>query len=638
MIKRLTHWVTMIVAATLMACGGGGGSSLYGGGGGTPPPTGPTVASVDVISSQPEVQSGGAQVTITAIVKGAGNVSLSNAAVQFSTDTGTISEADVTTDAAGVATAKLSGGNDRTNRTATVTVTAGATNGSVSVDIVGTEISVSGPTTLQLNGTAALGVAVTDGSGSPVANVAVTPTSTLGNLPATAVTTNAQGQATFSYTGANPGTDSVQFSAAGAVTAPQQIIVSGQDFTFVSPAPNAQIAVGASQPLTVRFRVNGVPQAGVTVNFTSTAGQLTASSTPTDAAGLATVSISATTASPATVQASITSPSASATLPIEFVATTPAQLVLQVTPTALAPNASGSTTNQAQVLARVTDLNGNPVKNQTVNFSRDADPSGGNLSQPSAVTDSSGQATVQYIAGATSTASDGIVVRGTVAGSGVTDTATLTVSQSALFIALGTGNTIQNIDEQTYKKDYTVYVTDANGVAVPNVTLTIKALPQRYGKGRLAYNGKVWKAVEVAQGAGAVDVNGDLLAGQYITCGNEDRTFGDADVRSYNGTLDAGEDFNSNARLEPGNVISVSPGTLRTDTTGRGTLSLIYAESYAPWVEIALQVQATVSGTASTTRSVFFVSGSAADFSDEKVAPAGVDSPFGFKPTCAMPG
>ena len=77
----------------------------------------------------------------------------------------------------------------------------------------------------------------------------------------------------------------------------------------------------------------------------------------------------------------------------------------------------------------------------------------------------------------------------------MTGRAFLTVSQSALFIALGTGNVISNIDPQTYKKDWVVYVTDANGVAVPNITLTIKVLPTRYGKGYLGFvSGDGWGA------------------------------------------------------------------------------------------------------------------------------------------------
>lgn len=412
----------------------------------------------------------------------------------------------------------------------------------------------------------------------------------------------------------------------------------------MSPALGTTVPVGSSQLLTVRYRVNNIAQAGVFVNFNSTAGQLSATSGITDANGEVTVSISASTASPAIVQASFTAggTSASATVPIEFVATTPSRLVLQITPTAIPPNQSGSTTNQAQIVARVTDANGNPVKNQTVNFSRDLDLSGGNLPQPSALTDSGGQATVQYVSGLTSTASDGVVLRGAVPGTAVAGTAKLTVNSAALFIALGTGNTITNLDAETYQKDYTVYVTDANGVAVPNVTLTIKALPTRYRKGRLAFNvdAAVWGAVEVQEGAGPgqLDALGNLRAGQLISCANEDIFHGESDTSSFNGTLDADEDRNLNGQLEPGNVISVSPGTLRTDIAGRAKISLIYAESYVPWIELRLQVQAIVSGTESSTRSTFVVSGLAADFTDQGEPPAGVDSPYGNAPRCSKAG
>jgi hypothetical protein len=163
-----------------------------------------------------------------------------------------------------------------------------------------------------------------------------------------------------------------------------------------------------------------------------------------------------------------------------------------VSPTAIGTNSSGSTTQQAKLLATVTDANGNPVTGATVAFNRIADPSGGNLSQASATTDSGGQASVQYIAGASTTGNNGVQIKASVLGNpAVTNIASLTVNQSALFIALGTGNVISNLDEQTYKKDWTVYVTDANGVAVPNIDLTIKVLPIQYMKGVLTF-GTAW--------------------------------------------------------------------------------------------------------------------------------------------------
>jgi hypothetical protein len=214
----------------------------------------------------------------------------------------------------------------------------------------------------------------------------------------------------------------------------------------------------------------------------------------TDASGSVTSTITSAIAGPSLVQATLsgTGVAAQATLPISFVAQTPAKLVLQATPTAIGPNATGAT-QQSQIVATVTDASGNVVPKITVNFTRISDPSGGTLNTASNVTNDTGQATVQFIAGPLTTASNGVQLRATVSGSStVFGDVTLTVNQSALFIALGTGNTITNIDPQTYKKDWVVYVTDANGVAVPNISVTIKVLPLKYGKGSLFWTGKVW--------------------------------------------------------------------------------------------------------------------------------------------------
>ena len=198
---------------------------------------------------------------------------------------------------------------------------------------------------------------------------------------------------------------------------------------------------------------------------------------------------------------------------------------------------------------------------------------------------------------------------------------TLTVNQSALFIALGTGNVIGNLDEQTYKKDWVAYVTDANGVAVPNINLTIKVLPLEYGKGHLEFQGGKWA----------------YFVPTLFTCANEDA--------NYNGILEPGEDFDNSGNLQPGNVIAVTTATTtspsatgiaKTDATGRATLSLLYAESYAPWVKVKLIVQATVTGTESSTEARFYVQGSAPDFSNPNVPPAGQISPFGQN-NCATP-
>lgn len=630
--KSLKLMLAVASAMLITACGGGGenaGVSPFGNsscsGAASAASCNLAATTVELVASSVQVGSGGDTVTLTAVVKGDGNVSLAGAPVAFSTLSGTLTQTTAVTNAAGIATATFAAGADRGNRTAKVTAKSGSSTATIDLQIVGTTLSYQGLTTIPLAGVANLSVVATDSKGALISNLPIAVTSSLSNgLSAASVTTNAQGTATIDYTATNAGVDTLSFNGAG-LTITSALQISSAQFSFVSPAPNSAVTVGAAQPVKVRYLVSGAPVAGQTINFSTTAGQISPPSRTTDAAGEATVSVTSLTASPGVVQATVAGGAAQATLSINFVAQAPASLVLQVSPTAVGPNPAGATAQQAQLRAVVRDANGNPVANTLVAFTRIADPSGGNLSQPSTATDSSGQATVQYIAGASTTANNGVQLRASVLGMpGVFGDATLTVNQSALFIALATGNTISNLDPQTYKKDYVVYVTDSNGVAVPNINLTIKVLPVEYRKGRLIFANQVW----------TYDVP------TLFTCINEDAVFDGAsppDPRAFNGVRDPGEDLNGDGALQPGNVILVTPGTAKTDASGRATVSLLYGESYVPWVRVRLIVQAIVSGTESTTDARFYVDGLASDFNSASNPPAGVFSPFGVQ-NCSTPG
>ncbi len=562
--------------------------------------------SIELISSSTSVGTGGDGVTVRAFVKDANNNALPNIAVSFSTSSGTLAGISGVTDASGAATATISAGADRSNRNAVITVSSGTVSNTLTLPITGTRLTLSGPSAL-IRGTAAnFDVVVTDSKSNVVPNAAITATSSLGNalLASGGNATNASGQVRFGYTATSAGTDTLLFSGAGATVSPSPaLVISAQNFAFISPAPSSTVAVNTSQLVTVRLE--GVtPLAGNTINFAATGGTLSATTAATNAAGEASVSLTSSSAGPVTLQATVNGTATSTTLPLVVVATAPTSLVLQVTPTAVAPNIGTSTANQVQVVAKVTDATGNPVQGQTVNFSRVADPSGGNLLQASATTDASGQASVAYRPGSESTANNGVVIRGTVASApAATGTASLTVNQTALFIALGTGNTITNLDPQTYRKDWVVYVTDSNGIPVNGATLTIKAIPIEFLVGALAWDGQSWSYIA-----------------PIWQCRNEDR--------NTNGVLDAGEDDNGDGVLWPGNVIAVTPGNVQTEN-GRATISLIYAESYAPWVKLKLTASATVSGTESSTSVEFVVVGDATDFNSVSNPPAGATSPFG---------
>jgi hypothetical protein len=516
--------------------------------------------------------------------------------------------------------------------------------------VTGTTLSYSGVTTVPLAGVVQTTVTAVDSKGTAISGLPITVASSLNNaLSAASVTTGAQGSATISYTATNPGTDKLTFTGGG-TSLSNSITISAAAFKFSSPAASISIPVGTKQAVSVTYTSAGTPQVGKTVAFAATAGVLTVANADktctlttaltgvvtTDGNGIATACVSATSASPATIQATLTNDTvaAQATLPVLFVATVPYKLVLQVTPSALSPNAGGSTTQKASVLATVTDAAFNPVSGVTVDFTRCVDPSGGSLSQASAVTSSSGQASVQYIAGASATASNGVLLTASVEGASIAqpacaagavttdstnnnavtnNTASITVSQSALFIAMGTGNQITAFDTATYQQTWSVYVTDSNGAAVSNVNLTIKVLPVAYWKGSLTFN-TVW---------GRTSAN--------PICANEDI--------NYNGVLDPGEDFNGDGKLEPGNVIAVATGTaggtLTTDSTGFASFNLRYAKSYANWVYVNLVASAVVTGTESNTSLMFVAPGAASDYSSQTVAPPGQTSPFGIG-TCAQ--
>jgi len=652
--KTLKRAVIGLGSLILAACGGGGGDS--GAAPFNPGPTTPTTpttpvvtpapvaASLELIASALEIPTGGDEVTITATVKDAGNVTVGEAPIRFITDSGNLAPQALTTNKSGVATAILAAGSNRSNRTIVVTATSGTAVGSITLPVVGTTLSYSGVTTVALGGTVQATATAKDSKGTAISNLPIAVTSSLNNaLSAASLRTVAQGSSTVGYTATNAGTDALTFAGGGA-TVSTSIAISAENFAFSSPTADTTIPVDTKQPVTVQYLRSGVVQVGKTVAFAATAGTLTAADTTasnpctgvttvitaiTNSAGQATICVASMTASPASIQATLTGVagvSAQASLPVLFVAVTPAKVVLQVTPAAISPNAAGSTAQKATVLATVTDVRGNPVSGVTVNFNRTADPSGGNLNQASAVTTSSGQASIQYIPGATTTANNGVQIQAVAQGfpavpAGV---ASLTVSQSALFIALGTGNTVLSIDAQTYQKDWVVYVTDSNGVAVSNVAVTIKVLPLQYRKGALTF------------------IFETPFLGSWTTtsanplCANEDA--------NYNGALDPGEDSNGDGVLEPGNVISVttsstsgaSSGIVTTGSTGRATISLVYAKSYTRWVQVKLVASAVVTGTEAATQAVFWTPGSVLDYNDVGKAPPGQTSPFGEN-SCQLP-
>jgi hypothetical protein len=266
----------------------------------------------------------------------------------------------------------------------------------------------------------------------------------------------------------------------------------------------------------------------------------------------------------------------------------------------------------------VTDASANPVSGRQVAFAINSDPSNGSLSGGLATTDASGIARVEYISGQQSSPANGVQITATVLPvSGdigvLSRSATLTVNGNALFISVAFGNTISNINPTTYSKPFSIYVTDATGLAVANQSISLSVVPTTYHKGSMVWNGTVWSAVHsVAAGCANEDVNLD-------------------------GVLNVGEDTNGNGTLTPGNVVVAAPGSVTTDSAGLASFNLLYGEQYAFWVDVNIEARATVSGTESRRVQPYLLGALAEDINQETVSPAGVRSPFGTVNVCTNP-
>jgi len=450
-----------------------------------------------------------------------------------------------------------------------------------------------------------------------VSGIQPTVVSALGNsVGQTIPKTDATGSAKFLYTANNSGTDTLTISGLGA-TISYTVLVNAVDLSVLSPSANTTIPVGTSQNIIVRYKSSGIGVSGASVAFSTTRGNFQNSSATTDQNGDAVVSVSSITAGPAVVIAQIANVG-QVSIPVQFVATAPSSIVIQANPGAVLPNAAGTSVNQATIEAIVRDASGNAVANRQVNFSTLEDLSNGQFSAASATTDINGRAQVQFIPGANSTSSGGVIVQGQVANTTVISTATLTVNGKSLFITINFGNTIDNLDETTYKKSFTVQVKDANGVGVGGQVVTLSAIPLGYYTGYLTKQGGTWKYFVLSS-----------------MCPNEDSGVYNSNG-AYNGILNSNEDKNGDGSLTPGNVALVTPGDVTTDSGGRATFYLQYGEQFAPWVDVKLSARTSVEGTESVNSITYSLNGSISDFTGDG-APAGITSPFGITSDCLVP-
>jgi len=620
MIMRNTILGTLLTLA-LVACGGddafvGGGGG--GGGGPTdPPPT--TVASIMLTTDTPSLASAGsATATITAYVSDASNNLLADVPVQFSASSGSILTTQPLTNDNGVALATLSTMGNPANRDITVTARVGTVEQTLVVPVSGTTLNIQGPDALVSGVPGNYTIIVTDSTNTPVSGVNVDLTAPSATLSAMSVATDGNGRGTFTMSQTAGGTIALQATGAGA-TATRSVTVSADNFAFTSPTADQQSPIGTNVNFSINWLVGGAPVAdGTTVNFATTRGTLSAGTALTTG-GNAAVTLSSNNAGEAVVTASNGTGTVTTTRRVQFIATTATAVNLQASPATAAINQTSTLT------ATVRDANNNLVAGKTVSFEIVNDPTQGSLSVGTAVTDLQGRASTVYNATSTPSALNGVQIRATVVNPNPVDpqpgvlpfaNVNLTVAGSPSSIVFGTGNTIEQSEDDTlYIQHYTALVKDITGAGVSNVPVTISVEPVAYVKGGRVWNGNVWATVLSTPSA----------------CVNEDLNF--------NGMLDAlDNDENMNGTLQPGGVVTVVQQSSQTDSNGFLPFRIIYPQDHAEYVRIQLRARTTVQGTEfSNTTQPFWLTGAATDFNRENTAPPGVLSPFGTAVACSSP-
>ncbi|HTQ75824.1 MAG TPA: Ig-like domain-containing protein [Burkholderiales bacterium] len=647
--------MTVLVAAVLAlaaSCAqdtgvGTGGAGTFGPGtgtGGGPPPGQGTVGTsgtrVQLLVSNPQLPSSGqTTVALTAVVLDANGQAVPGTTVTFSTGTDPSAFVSAisgggTTDANGTVTATLNLGANKSNRTITVAVTTsdGATITNT-VGVTGTAITISGNSSLAAGASTTLTFALKDSAGTPIPNMTMTLTSQNGSgIAAGSTLTDASGQVTATVTAAAVASDVITASAAGA-SKTQTLTIASAAFAFTTPAANTDIPLGSSVPLSVNWtNAGGGPVVGTQVSFTSSRGTVSGSPVLTNGTGdTPGVSISsASSAGPAIITAQGPGGTPAATLSVNFVATTATAVAVQAVPgvvefTATPPNPS-QTNNISTVTVTVRDANNNLVKNAAISFNL-TDNTGGQLAANTAITDATGTASVNYTAGTTNSAQNGVVIQATVnAVNGnpiapISASATLTVAGQALFVRVGTDNLVQTVPPPSpnLQKTWSAIVTDAAGNAVVGATVRFALVPKGYSKGSFVF--------ATVDSQWEVSPDG-LNPGPVIFCPSEDI--------NINGILDPGEDTNNNGRLDPGNVASVN-ATGTTDSNGIALATITYPKSYAVWTEVQLQASAGVVGNDPPTTATFFLMGLASDYVNKGVPPPGQPSPFGVVQDCTNP-
>ncbi|MFO0581631.1 MAG: Ig-like domain-containing protein [Anaeromyxobacter sp.] len=441
----------------------------------------------------------------------------------------TLSSATAVTSAAGLASVNATAGTVAGSYAVTATVGAlpaasfALTNAPGAASVV---VKVAGDgqsATVNTGFATALQVRVDDAFSNPVPNVTVTfaapGTGASAALSAASATTSAGGTASVTATAnTKAGAYAVTASAAGASSASFSLTNStgaAASVTIVAGSPQSAV-VGAAFATGLQVRVDDAfanPVQGVTVTYAP----------PASGAGVATSSLSATTATTsaagtASVTATaglvagsytVTATAAGVATPVGFALTNtagPAAALVK-----LSGDAQSATVNTAFAAAlevRVDDAHGNPVPNATVTFAAPASGARAALSATTATTSAAGTASVTATAG---TVTGSYAVTATVTGVATPASFGLTNAVGAASVVVRVAGDGQSATVNTaFATALQVKVTDAFGNGVPGAQVAFAA-PASGAKASLSSTTETTSAA----GTASVTATAGTVAGSY---------------------------------------------------------------------------------------------------------------------------
>lgn len=687
----MSHWKrlwSLIALLGLAACGGGGSSS------GTPglgSPQTPKATDLVVVLSKSEISNTGNEtVTATVTAVDANRNGVADVPVTVAVNNGAVVSVErTTTDASGTLVAVIGIGSDRSNRTLTVSVTAGqlsrsaelkvvtvagnptptaddlslvlsapslTNGGSATVTATVTAVDrnrnvVSGiPVTVSVDAsaTAAVSAPITDqagvvtaqiGIGSDRSNRVVTVTATSGNLVKTA---------SFAVTGARLTSSASPLVVAGS---------SGNVIEYTLVDFNAIAMVDQ----TVTVTANGLPSVTGRTDLNGKFRYVyTAPVTP------GTIDVLATAAGDQRAQSVTVSAASTGVAPASE---PPQSASITPTPSVVTVNSSGSNSNQVELRALFLGANNKPVPRVRVRF----DLAGNTTSTDGVVSwvgsyaysDENGVARGTFTPGLRPSPTNGITIRacydvGDFAsgpasacdGVPASTTATLTVASEALSVAIRTNELIKSgRNDLTYIKEYVVMVVDSAGQAKADVLITPSVDLINYEKGFWFFDkpNLIWKKFPTLPPGEAYQWTGTAWEQAPATsdrglCPNEDV--------NRNGVREAGvvvpgaaapvlsarqEDLNWNGDLDPrkADVAIKMVDSAKTDANGLAVVQIEYGRNLASWVDYMITVTASgVSGTEARARFVGTLPIEVSAITSETAPPPFRFSPYGTGSSC----